>query len=183
MTTPETPPKSHPTARLFGILHVVLASVGLLAVLFSLLIVPLVPQITGKPVPNPLRDQLGLRGYAAWMAVTAILGLGWKTLMLVSGVWLLKGLDKGRKLGNAWAVGSILIGTVFALLTTFWIMPMTWDAQQQADVHPNLGPGFYQTMKWVMGGFQLVVGLACAWVYQMFALVKLNKPAVKATLR
>ena len=169
-----------PAVKVFGILHLVFAGIGLLGAIWGLFIA-----VVGNPFlkfspPGQVDAQLAMQEKISPMTTTSgILSLLVAIPMIIAGVQLLKKRRNGLKWSNTYAwssLGAKLINLVLAVT----IMIPAMQEMTEGLLSKSKGPA---AVSGIMSGFMAagtIGGVVVSCVYPILALVLLNRPATKA---
>ncbi len=169
-----------PAVKVFGILHLVFAGLGLLGAVWGLFI-----EVVGNPFlkfspPDQMDAQIAMQAKIGSMTITSsILSLLVAIPMIIAGIQLLKKRRNGLKWSNTYAwssLGAKLINLVLALT----IMIPAMQEMTQGMLANSKAPS---AMSGIMSGFMAVGtigGVVVSCIYPILALALLNRPATKA---
>jgi len=171
--------KKPASITVLGILNLAFAGAGILNGCFGLISPVLVKQT------NPAMAEVYTGTFLLVSAVVAVIGLGSKMLMGVSGYGLVKGQAWGRKLGRIWAVFSIVYGLAVLVVSITYFLPVTMEAmdkdlQQQAQQpgQPAMPPNMAEMIKAITYATTIGGGLVMATAYQITFLIMMNRKPV-----
>ena len=169
-----------PAVKVFGILHLVFAGLGLIGAGWGLFVA-----LVGNPFlkfspAGQMDAQIAMQTKISPMTITSgILSLLVAIPMIIAGVQLLKKRRNGLKWSNTYAwssLGAKLINLVLAVT----IMIPAMQEMTQGMLASSKAPAAVSGM---MSGFMAVGtigGVVISCVYPILALVLLNRPATKA---
>lgn len=169
------------TVKVFGVLHVVFAGLGLLGAIWGLYVA-----IAGNPFtsfgPSTPAMQAQAQAEAAMQKTLLPLTLGSTALTLVitalmftAGILLLKKRKSGLKWSNRYAWTSLVGKVINAVMIFAFVFPATKEMTEQMTKGSPLPTG---VMEAIMLG-SMVVGVVISSIYPILTLVLLNRPNVK----
>lgn len=186
-----TPPPTR--IKVFGILHIVFAGIGMLGGLFQAGMLMFKSQIeswtnagnSGVAADRQLEFQRAIEAASEpYNIPTIVLSFLLAAVMLVAGIALVRQSRSALKWSNGYAWSSIALKLATIALYLIVLLP-AMNAQFDAMVGSS-GMGKQETM--VLNGMKIgmavagVVGPLMYCIYPILALVMLNKPVVKAAL-
>ena len=170
-----------PAVKVFGILHLVFAGIGLIGAVWGLFIA-----VVGNPflkfsAAGPEMDaQIAMQAKINPMTITSgILSLIVAVPMIIAGIQLLQKRKGGLKWSNTYAWSS-LGAKVINLILTVTIMVPAMQEMTQGMLAKSPAPAAFSG---IMSGFMAVGaigGIVVSCVYPILTLVLLNRPATKA---
>lgn len=161
---------NRPTSvTVFGILNLVFAAFGFIAIIFTALLF-IMPQPANSP--NPVIQLIHDNStYAAWMVISAGLGVLSSIALLASGIGLLKMRAWARTLSIVYAIYAIImivVGT--AVNYVFLVQPLLAQSQNQS------GPQAAAAISGTIGG-------CFGAIYPILLLIFMLLPKVANSLR
>jgi hypothetical protein len=173
-----------PVVKIFGVLHLVFAGLGLLGGAWSLLLVvvgnpflKLFPQ-TG-PMAKSIEAQLAMQDRVMPATLTTgILSLLVAVPMIIAGILLLKRRRNGLKWSNRYACLSLAAKCVSLVLTVVIVVPAMREMMQAAKGGVRT-PGLPDDIMSIFMVAGAVIGVIASCVYPLLSLVLLNRPRVK----
>ncbi len=171
---PQLAPKASSVPKVMGILHIILAALGILlsiTAFFSSKLMELMPKgITNLPEGyNELLEKSITYSYVD-ATVKIILGI----LLIIAGIKLLKYQSKGVKLSNIWAV----IRIIWAVAIITFSYSNTVKMQQLLMAN---NPELSSALK-IGNTIGLVSGILIVCIYPILSLILLNKSSVRKSL-
>lgn len=174
-----------PEVKVFGILHLVFAGIGILGAIWSLFVA-----ITGNPflkatargqvVSPEVKAQLAMHARTAPMTVVlAILSLVVAGVMITAGIQLLKRQQDGLTWSNRYAYLSIGVKIVNLVLVIWILIPALQALQHGIGERQNLPESFSGTVSALMIG-GAIGGVVVSFAYPVLTLVLLNRKRTKA---
>jgi hypothetical protein len=174
-----------PAIKVFGILHLVFAGLGVIGAVWGLFVA-----IAGNPFLflgssnsqlNPqLNAQLAMQAKINPMTITSsLLSLMVAIPMIIAGVQLLKNRSNGLKWSNAYAYSS-LGAKMINLILTITIMLPAMQEMTRGIIGNSQMPG---SVSGIMSGMMVagaIGGVLVSCIYPVLTLVFLNRPATKA---
>ncbi|MES2921274.1 MAG: hypothetical protein V4819_07000 [Verrucomicrobiota bacterium] len=169
-----------PAVKVFGILHLVFAGIGLIGAVWGLVIAAVGnPFLKFTPAGPELDAQIALQEKINPMTLTSgILSLLVAVPMIVAGIQLLRKRKNGLKWSNTYAwssLGAKLINLVLAVT----IMIPAMQEMTQGILAQSKAPS---AVSGIMSGFMAagtILGIVITCVYPILTLVLLNRPATK----
>jgi hypothetical protein len=185
--TPPLPPlPPPPVVKTFGILHLVLAGLGLILALWGLLSKKVMSMIQEMSPADP--SAVVQRKYLEELWPVTVMGsifyLGLAALLLVAGVKLVRLKPDGVMWSNRYAWTSITTKAISLVVAVAYVLPLS--NRMMGDIAGNtrgLPPGAAATMTGFLkslNAISTVVGPVLACLYPLLALYFLSRPAVKA---
>jgi len=181
------PPVVEPAAiKVFGILHLVLAGLGLLNGTWGIVGSALSSRFAGLGMPEGpetegiVRSQQAYMSEITWVGVlNGVFSLVLAVLLLVAGIKLLKRRPDALSWSNGYAWSSIGFKVVGVLIAVLVVLPASnrMMDQMMGDM-PGGAEGFATGMK-VGTSLASVVGAVLSMTYPILALVLLNREPVK----
>lgn len=181
------PPMPHPglieppAVKAFGVMHLVLAGLGFLMALWSLLS-PLINRAMMANTPGYAAQEKFQQDLLWVTLMTAVFMLALAVLLLISGLKLVRSRPDGVKWSHRYAWTSIATKMISLVVTLVWVLPKT---QQFVGDAMSAAPGskppeaFAAVMKGVVAASSVATPvIAC--IYPALALYFLSRPAVKA---
>ncbi len=170
-----------PAVKVFGILHLVFAGLGLLGAVWGLFIAVVGnPFLKFSPAGPEMDAQLALQAKINPMTITSgILSLLVAVPMIIAGIQLLQKRKSALKWSNTYAwssLGAKLINLVLAVT----IMVPAMQEMTQGILAKSPAPA---AVSGIMSGFMAVGaigGVVVSAVYPILTLFLLNRPATKA---
>jgi hypothetical protein len=171
--------------KVFGIMHLVFAPLGILSALWGLFVA-----MVGKPwlllSDSPakhdpqLQAQLAMQEKLNPMTIaTSMLSLGVGVVMIIAGVQLLRKRKTALKWSNAYAWSSL--GTKFVtLILTLTVMLPAMQEMTRAITHNSKVPQGVETFMSSAMAVGTIGGVLVSCLYPVLSLVLLNRPASKA---
>jgi hypothetical protein len=182
---PPPPGPGEPAAiKVFGIIHLVFAGLGLISGLWTIASPFVTPMFLPKNDPSfqlQMRLQEELRGFSIG---SAIISLGLAVLLLISGIKLVRSQPGGIKWSAIYSWTSVGAKLVMLVVSVVWIIPQT-----RATMHKLLetqgakaGPGADKVLAFMepMMATSMVVSPLIACIYPLLALFFLSRRNVKA---
>lgn len=177
-------PVEPPSVKVFGILHLVFAGLGILGALWGLFIAmmgnPFLALTQGSPGMNAqMEAQLAMQEKVKPMSIaSAVLSLLVAIPMIVAGVRLLKKRGSGLKWSNIYAWSSLGAKAVNLALTMGILIPAMQE-MTRTIVGSSRMPGFASS---IMSGSMIggaIIGVLVPCIYPALVLIILNRPTTK----
>lgn len=170
---PDLQPSS---VKVFGIMHIVFAILGLLMALWSVVQQLLFTRIFPRdPVQLALHERTG---WITWVGLPITLVVAW--LMLTAGIRLTKATPDALRWSNRYAWTSIAGKILMLTLTVAFILPaMIETMREQLGRSVSSLPGGGESMIITMAVVGALLGGVVTFLYPTLTLVMLNRPAVK----
>lgn len=169
------------TVKVFGILHVVFAALGLLGAVWVVFenvvgnpfenLMPQTPEMAAQAKAQEAMEQGMMPMTVISTILTVIVGL----LMLKAGILLLKKRRDGLLWSNRYAWSSLAVKFVNLILTFIYVIPAMKEMASMPGPTSAMPPGMMES---IMIG-SVLVGLAIPAVYPILTLVLLNRPKTK----
>lgn len=158
-----------------GILNLSFASLGILGGCYGLFS-PVIMKAT-----NPAMADLYTGVFLVVAVALIVLGLASKTLMLMSGLGLIKGKAWGRRLGLLWAWCSIPLGLIILAVNVAYVTPQVIEATKLDMQNQGAGPppGFDTMLETMVYASTIIGGLIAALPYQLTFIILMNRASVK----
>ena len=164
--------------KVFGIIHIVYACLGIVISLFGVVGMFLMKAMMGKMSEEMKEAQLFLDAYDKLMVYTFI-DAGLKVILgvvlLAAGIGLLKKKLWAQKMSMFWAVARIVVAVGMVFLT----LGATQEFQEAAR---QIGGDQQQDFQQAIQGVGNVMGVIFIGIYPVLCLVFLSKKKVKDTL-
>lgn len=188
-TLPPTPPPQGPPptpVKVFGILHLVLAGLGLISGLWGFVSAKFMSMIQGMTPNDP--TMVIQRKYIEELWPVTVMGsiftLGLAALLLVSGLKLVRLQPDGVMWSNRYAWTSITTKAISLVVAVAYVLPLTNRMMGEVAGHTR---GMSASSATVMtGAMKLVTTISTiatpilSCLYPALALFFLSRPAVKA---
>jgi hypothetical protein len=173
-----------PVVKVFGILHLIFAGLGLLGGAWSLFLVvvgnpflKLFPQ-TG-PMAKSMEAQLAMQDQVMPATLTAgILSFLIAVPMIIAGIQLLKRRKNGLKWSNRYAFLSLAGKCVSLVLTVVIVVPAMREMMQTTNGGAR-SPGPPDDLMSIFMTSGAVIGVVVTCIYPLLSLLLLNRPRVK----
>jgi hypothetical protein len=182
MPPPPPGPREPGAIKVFGVIHLVLAGLGLLGGLWNLAS----PFVTRMLIPknNPsfevqMRIQDSMKGFTI---AGGILGIGLGVLLLISGLKLVRSRPDGVKWSAIYSWSSIGSKLAMLVVTMVWLQPRMRAAMRELMEASKDTPGadaMFALMEPIMGVSMVITPLIYC-TYPLLALYFLSRPPVKA---
>jgi hypothetical protein len=171
--------------KVFGIMHLVLAGLGVLMALWGLFIA-----LAGNPFLKLTHSMPEMKAqYEAQMAMqeklnpysiaTSVLSLLVAIPMVIAGIKMLKRQKSGLKWSNRYAIFSLAAKVITLILALTFVVPamqeMTGEIMGEAKI-PKAASGIIGAS--MAGG--TIIGVVMTCIYPVLSLIILNRPATKA---
>lgn len=181
MPGPDVPP---PAVKVFGILHLVFAGLGVISSIWALFIA-----VVGNPflkisglnqqMDEQMRAQIAMQEKINPVSITSsILALFVAVPMVVAGVLLLKERKQALKWSNAYACSSLGAKTVNLVLTVTILVPAMQEMMRGIMKSTPMPGQASDVMSLTMAG-SAIGGVLVSCIYPILTLVILNRPATK----
>lgn len=185
---PAPPPQGQPPTpvKVFGILHLVLAGLGLITGLWGLVSTKFMSLIQGMTPNDP--TMVIQRKYMEDLWPVTVMGsifaLGLAALLLVSGLKLVRLKPDGIMWSNRYAWTSIATKAISLVVAVAYVLPLTNRMTGEILGHARGLPGssanvMAGSMKWV-STISTIASPILSCLYPALALFFLSRPAVKA---
>lgn len=174
-----------PEVKVFGILHLVFAGIGLLGAIWSLFVAlagnPFLKSAEGGHRISPqVSEQLAMQAKTQPMTIIlGILSLVVAAVMITAGVKLLQRRRDGLIWSNRYAYLSIGVKIVNLVLVILILIPALQALQHDVGVSQDLPESFSGTMSAMMIG-GAIGGVLVSFAYPVLSLVLLNRKRTKA---
>jgi hypothetical protein len=160
----------------FGILHIVFASLGILVAIWGFLQPLIMSHLADSSSPQ-MQMQIAMQEKIRPAALlTTSLSLIVGLIMLPAGIKLLKNKRDALKWSRTYSFASIVKSMVTILVTLFVILPAMKGA---FDSVPGMDPKMRSVMATTMNA-SAVAGSVLYMIYPILSLVLLSRPQVKA---
>lgn len=169
------------TVKVFGIMHVVFAALGLLSAVWTLFVTvvgnpfmhlgPQTPEMAAQAKAQEAMEQGMMPMTVISTILTVIVGL----IMLKAGILLLKKRRAGLLWSNRYAWASLAVKVVNLVLIFIYVMPAM---KEMLSSHPGGAATMPGGMEWIMLG-SMLGALIIPAVYPILTLVLLNRPKTK----
>jgi len=173
-TTPPSPPsdvKPPGALKFFGIINIVLGTIGLLNVLPSLSLYFMSLDGQTGVMPDLLRSD---PFYLNVMRVISIPGALFVFAQFVSGFGLLKALEWARRAAIGCAIYGLLVGTFVGWLSMTRVMPFMLKQTVPAGTDPAVAQ-----MTGTIAVVAVVIGLAIGMLFPVLLLIFLTRPRIR----
>ncbi|BCX46849.1 hypothetical protein HAHE_07570 [Haloferula helveola] len=177
---PEFPDQPPPAIKVFGIIHLVLAGLGVVSAIMAAVGMLFLGKL-GSLASGPAGSSAGgefdaLQGYMAEIAWFSFLSTGFTlvlaALLLVAGIKLVKKRRNAVTWSNGYAWTSIVMKVASLVITVVFIMPAA------ARMNQAIGGDTQETLSNISTFF----GSAVSFAYPVVALILLNRTPVKRYL-
>jgi hypothetical protein len=174
-----------PEVKVFGILHLVFAGIGILGAIWSLFVAIagnpfLKAAARGQVVSPQVKAQLAMHARTAPMTVVlAIFSLVVAGIMIAAGIKLLQRRQDGLTWSNRYAYLSIGVKIVNLVLVIWILIPALQALQHGIGERQDLPESFSGTMSAMMIG-GAIGGVLVSFAYPVLSLVLLNRKRTKA---
>jgi hypothetical protein len=128
----------------FGILNIIFGLLGFLGTAFSAFV------LFGMAGDNPFLAAQGAI-MAAWVRITVVLGFLGATMLLVSGIGLLRMRSWGHNLAIAYAIFAVVVAMLGVAVQIFEVLPQIQQAGRGADSAPLIGQAVAGTLGGCIG--------------------------------
>lgn len=188
-STPTTPPMmEQPSSvpKVFGIIHLIYAGLGILAGIAGLANPALTKLTTGPIIAQAREAGKSTEAYGAaisevarYAMINGVIQITLAILLAVAGIQLLKYRLKGAKLSKIWAIVRIPLAIVFALisLNPTKAMMVTQNELMGAEGNPLAG------MMESMGTLSVIMNILMLSIYPVVTLIFMTRPKVIAALK
>ncbi|WP_035604350.1 hypothetical protein [Haloferula sp. BvORR071] len=172
------------SVKAFGIMHLILAGMGLLGACFSAATLVMGPLFIPHTHPT-YQAQLQFQAETRWATMFGLLvNLSLTGLLLAAGIKLAKSQPDGVKWSARYSWTSIATKLVLMAVGAIWILPATRKLMHASfNVHARPGsPGSNAMLPFVdlMASASVVISPLISCVYPALALYFLSRPMVKA---
>lgn len=188
-STPLAPPvMEQPSSvpKVFGIIHLVYAGLGMIGGLMGLANPALAKFTTGPILETAKKTGKSTEAYESAVAETAryammngVVQIALAILLLIAGLNLIKYQLKGAKLSKIWAVARIPLAIVFSFLS----MDATKRMMTTQNELIGTGNPSMDNMMETMGTVGIVFGILMVSVYPILTLIFLSRAKVMASLK
>lgn len=169
--------------RVFGILHLILAGIGLLSGIWSLF----ANQVNGffMGANNPaFKAQAEYMNEMTWVSImSGVFMLALAGLLLTSGLMLVRSRPEGVTWSRRYAWTSIATKMISLVVTVAVVLPAMQRMMDDAmRLTPGMPPGAADTMAGIMKSFTAIATVATpifSCLYPALALYFLSRPQVK----
>jgi len=118
------------SVTVFAVLNIVFGTMGFVAMIFSIVIMRVLPTTPDNPVLDIMRNS---PGYATWMKIALPLGFLATGVSVASGIGLLKLKSWGRLLAIGYAIYGIVASLAGAVANYIFVMhPLMEQASQKS---------------------------------------------------
>ncbi len=174
-----------PAVKVFGILHLILAGIGILSGLWGLFSTQMMGMFQGMmPNPGQAKIQMDYMQELWWVTLmNSIFALTLAGLLLTAGLKLVRSQKDGVLWSNRYAWTSIGMKLVTLVITVAFVLPMM--NRMMGDVMantPNMPAGSADTMTTMMRAMMstsAVISPLISCLYPVLALIFLSRPRVK----
>jgi hypothetical protein len=170
-----------PAVKVFGILHLVFAGLGLIGTVWGLFIA-----VAGNPFLKlsestpQLGAQIAMQAKIQPMTITSsILSLLVAVPMIIAGIQMLKKRQSGLKWSNTYAWSSLGAKLINLVLAVTIMIPAMQEMMRGMLASSKVPAPFSGIMAGVMAG-GAIGGVVVSCVYPILSLVLLNRPATQA---
>lgn len=165
--------------KVFGILHLVFAGLGIFGAAWGLFIVFAGnPFLKLAPATPQMQAQIDMRTKLDPMTLaTNGLSLLIAVPMIVAGIQLLKNRKTALKWSNLYAYASLGVKAITLVLVVLFVVPSMTEVGK--TLLPSSSPGGENIMGSVMAG-AAIGGVIVSCIYPILTLILLNRPRVKA---
>ncbi len=160
----QEPPRSK-APKVFGILHIIFACLGILAVAGNLASKTVQKQIDNLPADLPSHIFDTYETLKTYNLIEMLLKFVLGVLLLVAGIQLLRYRKMGVKLTNLWASARIIVSLIFAFLL--------YDILEDLSSLSKEGSAY---------NFGVVIGMQIVCIYPIVCLIMLNRESVTKDL-
>lgn len=171
------------TVKIFGILHLVFGAYGIFTILSGLVVIffgnvfmDMLPQSAEMSAQAQAQAEMNDK-LMPLNIISTILTIVVTALIITAGVTLLKKRRSGLKWSNRYAIASIFMKLVVAILTITITLPAMKE-MMQSQVPAGASTGALGAMEIGMIGGALI-GVLLPVIYPALTLVLLNRPATK----
>lgn len=188
-STPLAPPvMEQPSSvpKVFGIIHLVYAGLGMIGGLMGLANPALAKFTTGPILETAKKTGKSTEAYESAVAETAryammngVVQIALAILLLIAGLNLIKYQLKGAKLSKIWALARIPLAIVFSFLS----MDATKRMMTTQNELIGTGNPSMDNMMETMGTVGIVFGILMVSVYPILTLIFLSRAKVMASLK
>lgn len=172
--------------KVFGIIHLAYAGLGILAGIAGLAN-PLLTSLTTKPIITAAQTagksteayEAAIKEAAGYAMINGAIQIILAIFLAIAGIHLLKYRLKGAKLSKIWALVRIPLAIVFALtsLSPTKAMMVTQTELMGAEGNPLSG------MMESMGNLSVIMNIVMLSVYPIVTLIFMTRPKVIASLK
>jgi cytochrome bd-type quinol oxidase subunit 2 len=182
MPVAPVPGMEPPAIKVFGVIHLVFAGLGFLTGAWSLVSFFLVGLFVNPKTPGyeaRMKMQTDLR----WISLmTGIFVLGLATLLLISGLKLVRSQPGGIRWSNRYAWASICTKVISMVVTLIWVVPVTKKVMEETMGSAGLPGGAERGMVSAMSSMvamSSVITPLISCIYPVLALYFLNRRDAK----
>ncbi|MEN8796713.1 MAG: hypothetical protein ABF328_08400, partial [Akkermansiaceae bacterium] len=172
--------------KVFGIIHLVYAGLGMIGGLMGLANPALAKFTTGPILEIAKKSGKSTEAYESAVAETAryammngVVQIALAILLLIAGLNLIKYQLKGAKLSKIWALARIPLAIVFSFLS----MDATKRMMTTQNELIGTGNPSMDNMMETMGTVGIVFGILMVSVYPILTLIFLSRAKVMASLK
>ena len=168
---PQLPPRQSRWPTVIGIVAIAFAGLGILGGFCGL--VGTVTMFT--VMPDDQAAAAGMpSGWALWIVITSLLGLGLTVLLLIFGIGLLQRRPWSAKMCSRWAMVYIIYAVINSFMT-YSMQQAQFAAMSQTTQPAPMPAGFEKTV----AAFGLVIGLVWACALPVFMLIWFSRAKIK----
>ena len=160
-------------ATVFGIISIVLASLGLLGGLCSVIMIPFAASMSAAAAQQGGQNPFAVGGPIAWQVVSQLIGFGLSVLLLVAGIQLVKRKAGGVALHKLWAMVAIPIVVIMSGINAFFMV------QQSSAAMSGQGSPAAAGMSGVVVVGSVLIGLVLSLAYPIIVLWWMNRAQVR----
>lgn len=170
-----------PAVKVFGILHLVFAGLGILGAVWGLVMTFVGnPFLKFSPPSAQIEAQIAVQERLAPMTGTnSIISLLVAVPMIIAGIRLLKKRGSGLKWSNIYGVSSLLAKTVNAVFTLVIYVPAMRE-MTRTIVDSSSSPGVVSDIMNVSIAGGVILGIVISCIYPGLTLLLLNRSATRA---
>ncbi len=174
-----------PAVKVFGVLHLVLAGIGILGALWGLFIAlvgnPFLKSLQSIPEMKAQYDiQIAMQEkIGPYSAITSALSLLIAIPMIIAGIKMLKKRRTGLKWSNIYAISSLGAKVAILIITITILVPAMQEMTRGIAGKGKTEETFTNIMNMTMTG-SAIIGVVITCIYPVLSLAILNRPATKA---
>jgi hypothetical protein len=173
--------------RTFGVMHLVIAGLGILQTLYSVFSIVFMDQFAGMMtggaptrrtgMPDPSQVMMEMMDKLKWYTYLSMgVGVILIVMLIIAGIGLLKGRENGRVMSLRYAWTSIVTKVMALIYTIVVVVPLS--KQMMTGASAGGPPGMEEVMNIVMPLAQ-IFGVLVTFTYPVIVLIVMNGRRVK----
>ena len=172
--------------KTFGVLHLVIAGIGVLTLLYTLVTQlfadKLVQSLSNLPGQSPDATAIQanyMRELHFFTWITSAFSLTLIIMLVMAGLALLKAKDLGRVLSLRYAWTSIAMKVMTIIFTIIWVVPATKRMTEQMYQGMKTVPGNMSSLMSSVAAYSTLISICFTFIYPIIVLVMMRNEKIK----